>query len=62
MPFLQVKALGLGRPREFLSKAIEPPSEVSIGSSLETLRRLRALDEEDDDALTPLGYVVIDVL
>lgn len=38
---------------DFLSLALEPPSIMSINSSIESLKALGALDE--DEALTQLG-------
>lgn len=50
---LQIRLLELGKSREFLSKAIEPPSEASIKTAINNLFDLHALDEDED--LTPLG-------
>ena len=52
----QINLLDLGRPADFLAKAVNPPEPQAINNSLEYLRGLRALDPEDDDRLTALGY------
>jgi HrpA-like RNA helicase len=49
--------LELGKSREFLSKAIEPPSDAAIKTAINNLRDLHALDEDED--LTPLGTVSV---
>lgn len=51
---LQIRLLELGKSREFLSKAIEPPSDAAIKTAINNLRDLHALDDDED--LTPLGY------
>ncbi|XP_020915911.1 ATP-dependent DNA/RNA helicase DHX36 [Exaiptasia diaphana] len=51
---LQIKILKLGMVAEFLSKALQPPSSLSVQNALDTLRQLNALDANED--LTPLGY------
>lgn len=51
---LQIRLLELGPVREFLSKALEPPSETAIATAIKSLRELDAFDEDED--LTPLGY------
>jgi HrpA-like RNA helicase len=53
---LQIKLLELGEPSDFLGMAIESPSSGAVEASLELLRSLDAINEEDDDRLTPLGY------
>ncbi|XP_032666503.1 ATP-dependent DNA/RNA helicase DHX36 [Odontomachus brunneus] len=51
---LQIKMLQLGRAKEFLSSVMDPPNLKAIDLSLDLLRTLNALDE--DENLTPLGY------
>ncbi|XP_067932740.1 ATP-dependent DNA/RNA helicase DHX36-like [Watersipora subatra] len=51
---LDVKLLKQGYVQPFLLKAMNPPSLEAIESSLQLLRTLDALDEEE--RLTPLGY------
>lgn len=51
---LQIKVLGLGDIRKFLSMAIEPPPEDAIASALKSLYELDAVDSKDE--LTALGH------
>jgi ATP-dependent RNA helicase DHX36 len=51
---LQIKILGLGDIRRFLSMAIEPPPEDAIASALKSLQELDAVDAKDE--LTALGH------
>ncbi|CAK9812236.1 ATP-dependent DNA/RNA helicase DHX36 [Anthophora quadrimaculata] len=51
---LQIKMLQLGDSKTFLSSVIDPPNLKAIDVSLELLRNLNALD--NDENLTPLGY------
>jgi ATP-dependent RNA helicase DHX36 len=51
---LQIKILGLGDIRKFLSMAIEPPPEGAIASALKSLHELDAVDSKDE--LTALGH------
>jgi HrpA-like RNA helicase len=51
---LQIKILGLGDIRSFLSKAIEPPPEDAIAAALKSLHELDAVDAKDE--LTALGH------
>lgn len=51
---LQIKILGLGDIRKFLSMAIEPPPEDAIASALKSLYELDAVDSKDE--LTALGH------
>jgi len=51
---LQIKILGLGDIRQFLSMAIEPPPEDAIASALKSLYELDAVDSKDE--LTALGH------
>lgn len=51
---LQIKILQLGKAQSFLDKVIDPPRTKAIELSLELLRTLNALDDEEH--LTPLGY------
>eukprot|EP00117_Sycon_ciliatum_P013397 scpid18108/ scgid5431/ Probable ATP-dependent RNA helicase DHX36; DEAH box protein 36; MLE-like protein 1; RNA helicase associated with AU-rich element ARE len=51
---LQIRLLNLGKAEEFLAKAMQPPTADAIASSLSSLLRLSALD--NDQKLTPLGY------
>ena len=50
---LQIRYLELGKPKEFLSKVIEPPSTKSVISAIRHLRELNAF--KDKSSLTPLG-------
>ena len=55
---LQIKILELGRASSFLSRVLEPPSEISIGLALKLLVDIHALDDEEQ--LTPLvRYLVM---
>ncbi|CAL1684614.1 unnamed protein product [Lasius platythorax] len=51
---LQIKILQLGKAKEFLASVMDPPDLKAIDLSLDLLRTLNALDEEEH--LTPLGY------
>lgn len=51
---LQIKILQLGKVEEFLASVMDPPDLKAITLSLDLLRTLNALDE--DEHLTPLGY------
>ncbi|CAA7028259.1 unnamed protein product [Microthlaspi erraticum] len=51
---LQIKLLGLGHIKPFLSKALEPPSEGAITSAISLLHEVGAV--EGDEELTPLGH------
>ncbi|XP_017788044.1 PREDICTED: ATP-dependent RNA helicase DHX36-like [Habropoda laboriosa] len=51
---LQIKILQLGKSKAFLSSVMDPPNVKAIDLSLELLRSLNALD--NDENLTPLGY------
>ncbi|XP_026827375.1 ATP-dependent DNA/RNA helicase DHX36 [Ooceraea biroi] len=51
---LQIKILQLGKAKEFLAIVLDPPDVKAIDLSLDLLRTLNALDE--DEHLTPLGY------
>ncbi|XP_014599977.1 PREDICTED: ATP-dependent RNA helicase DHX36-like [Polistes canadensis] len=51
---LQIKILQLGEAKEFLASVMDPPNLKAIDLSLELLRTLNALD--NDEHLTPLGY------
>lgn len=51
---LQIKILQLGKAKEFLASVMDPPDLKAIDLSLNLLRTLNALDEEEH--LTPLGY------
>ncbi|KAL3698119.1 hypothetical protein R1sor_012195 [Riccia sorocarpa] len=51
---LQIKLLRLGSIATILEKALEPPKTEAILSSIETLRQVGALDENEN--LTSLGY------
>lgn len=50
---LQVKSLELGEPKEFLSKAMQPPEAAAVDAALDTLTEIAAID--GDGILTPLG-------
>lgn len=51
---LQIKILKLGPIKEFLSKALDPPTEQAITLAITHLIDLNALDRVE--ALTPLGF------
>ncbi|XP_076232336.1 ATP-dependent DNA/RNA helicase DHX36 isoform X2 [Calliopsis andreniformis] len=51
---LQIKILQLGRAKSFLASVMDPPDLKAIDISLDLLRVLNALDNEEH--LTPLGY------
>ena len=51
---LQIKLLQLGKAKTFLESVISPPNMKAIDLSLDLLRTLNALDDEEH--LTPLGY------
>lgn len=51
---LTAKILQLGKVEEFFSKLMDPPDPQSVKISIDLLRRLNALDS--DENLTPLGY------
>ncbi|KFK40919.1 hypothetical protein AALP_AA2G060200 [Arabis alpina] len=51
---LQIKLLGLGHIKPFLSKALQPPSEGAINSAISWLRKVGAV--QGDEELTPLGH------
>lgn len=51
---LQIKILQLGKAKSFLESVMDPPNFKAIDLSLDLLRVLNALD--DDEHLTPLGY------
>ncbi|EFN83103.1 ATP-dependent RNA helicase DHX36 [Harpegnathos saltator] len=51
---LQIKILQLGKAKEFLANVMDPPDLKAIDLSLDLLRTLNALD--NDEHLTPLGY------
>ena len=55
---LQIKVLDLldGDAATFLGQAVTPPDETAINTALETLRRLQAINLDENDRLTPLGY------
>ncbi|XP_035741323.1 ATP-dependent DNA/RNA helicase DHX36-like isoform X3 [Vespa mandarinia] len=51
---LQIKILQLGEAKQFLASVMDPPNLKAIDLSLDLLRTLNALD--NDEHLTPLGY------
>lgn len=51
---LRVKALQLGKAKAFMNTLIDVPDEENIENSLNLLKRIEALD--DDENLTPLGF------
>ncbi|XP_043506605.1 ATP-dependent DNA/RNA helicase DHX36 isoform X2 [Frieseomelitta varia] len=51
---LQIKILQLGKAKTFLESVMSPPNMKAIDLSLDLLRTLNALDDEEH--LTPLGY------
>lgn len=51
---LNLKLLQLGSAEEFLATCLDPPEAENIRISLDFLKRLNALDE--NEVLTPLGY------
>lgn len=52
---LRIKSLNLGSISNFLSRAIEPPSQAAIEHVVEVLRDYNAL-ERREEVLTPLGF------
>jgi HrpA-like RNA helicase len=55
---LQIKVLDLmgGDAVGFLGEAVTPPDSQAVTTALDTLRRLQAIDLDEADRLTPLGY------
>ena len=53
---LQIKMLGLGEALAFLGMAIQPPEGSAVAASVDLLRQIGALDAQQGDSLTPLGY------
>lgn len=53
---LQIKMLDLGAVRDFLGSAVNPPDTIAVDNSLNMLRDMQAIDKNDGDKLTPLGY------
>ena len=53
---LQIRLLGLGKPRAFLSTVIEPPPREAIRAAVFHLRALGAFQQAPSSDLTPLGY------
>lgn len=53
---MRIKAYNLGSVKDVLAAMIEPPSAAHVEAELKLVRRLGALDE--DDNLTPLGRVL----
>ncbi|KAI4457226.1 atp-dependent rna helicase [Holotrichia oblita] len=51
---LMIKLLQLGPAMEFLQTLLDKPSEKTVEVSIELLKRMNALDEEEN--LTPLGF------
>ncbi|XP_057978145.1 DExH-box ATP-dependent RNA helicase DExH7, chloroplastic isoform X2 [Malania oleifera] len=51
---LQIKLLSLGKIKQFLSKALEPPREDAMTSAISLLYEVGAI--EGDEELTPLGH------
>ncbi|KAG7209519.1 hypothetical protein KM043_015604 [Ampulex compressa] len=51
---LQIKMLQLGQAKQFLATVLDPPASKAIDVSIDLLRSLNALD--DNENLTPLGY------
>lgn len=51
---LQAKVLQLGRVDIFLGSVMDPPEDKAIALSLDLLRTLNAIDNNEN--LTPLGY------
>lgn len=51
---LQIKILQLGKADPFLASVMDPPDPKAIELSLDLLRKLNALDMNEN--LTPLGY------
>jgi ATP-dependent RNA helicase DHX36 len=51
---LQIKILGLGRAANFITKLLEPPSEMALKLALDNLHTINAIDK--DEHLTPLGF------
>lgn len=51
---LMMKVLQLGKTEPFFETLLDPPDPAAVALSLDLLKRLNALD--DDENLTPLGY------
>jgi ATP-dependent RNA helicase DHX36 len=52
---LQIKSLGLGLAKPFLSKVMNPPDEKAIDLALDMLKDIGAL-YIIEESLTPLGF------
>jgi ATP-dependent RNA helicase DHX36 len=52
---LNIKSLGLGLAKPFLSHVMNPPEEKSIDLALEMLKNINALYLKEE-SLTPLGF------
>ena len=52
---LQIKSLGLGLAKPFLSKVMNPPNEKAVDLALEMLKDIGALYIAEE-SLTPLGF------
>ena len=50
---MQIKALRLGRAKDFLSRAPQPPEDRAVDNAIDLLRVIGALDRHEE--LTPLG-------
>ncbi|XP_065647336.1 ATP-dependent RNA helicase A protein isoform X3 [Hydra vulgaris] len=53
---LSIKLLKLGKVVDILNKAMEPPAMDAVFDSLELLKEMKALEE--NETLTPLGYIL----
>lgn len=53
---LHIKLLNLGKIRDFLNKAMEPPPMDAVMESLVMLKEMEALDENEN--LTTLGFIL----
>lgn len=53
---LKIKLLKLGKIKDFLNKAMEPPPLDAVVESLALLKEMEALDENEN--LTPLGFIL----
>ena len=53
---LNIKLLKLGKIKDFLNKALEPPPIDAVVESIAFLHDMGALDQ--NEALTPLGYIL----
>lgn len=53
---LQIEMLGVGPSHEFLQRAVTPPSQQAIDRAVLFLQEIQAMDHEQHNLLTPLGF------